>query len=206
MKEIDDFLPRWVTPALAPLGFRKSSHTYRRCYPNGDWTVFSFRARPLPDVRGNFLVDASFIPEPLFDWFNFANPDLTMNRPTGWWIDWGTPLKALHGNDWQYQSDAEREICGAFLEDRLTEVATLFGRFAAEPDLLVSMALAPDEWPQCESVPLFAQHLRKATWRTALLIRRGSTPELEQTLAECDPHPHLRMREWVDSYLARAGA
>jgi hypothetical protein len=139
VKEIDDFLPRWVTPALSARGYRKSSHTYRKHFESGDWGVLSFRGSPLTDVRGSFVADASFVPAPLFDWFNFAHPGLAMKQPTGWWGDWGNPLTSLHGSGWQYQTDAERAICGALLVDRLAEVASQFDRFAAEPDLLVSL-------------------------------------------------------------------
>lgn len=200
MKEIDDFLPRWVTPALSPQGYRKSSHTYRKHFASGDWAVFSFRGYPLPDARGSFLADASFVPGPLFDWFNFANPGLAMKQPTGWWADWANPLNVLGGSGWAYRSDAERDICGGLLVDRLGEVCSLFDHFAGEPDLLLSLVLSRERH-DFDELPLFDLHLQRAPWRAALLIRRGPSPELEQALADADAYPNLRMRQWAEHYL-----
>ena len=204
MKEIDDFLPRWVTPALSPRGYRKSSHTYRKRFESGDWGVLSFRGYPL-GVRGSFLADASFVPGPLFDWFNFAHPDLAMKQPTGWWADWGNPLSPRHGTSWEYETDAERDACGALMVDRLDAVVSLFDRLAAEPDLLVSLALTREQ-PSFEELPLLGNHLRHPTWRAALLIRRGPSAELEQALADANAYPVLRLRRWAEHYLMSNGA
>jgi hypothetical protein len=200
VKEIDDFLPRWVTPSLSPRGYRKSAHTYRKRFESGDWGVFSFTGFPLPDVRGSFTAAAAFVPAPLFDWFNFAHPDAATKQPYASWINWGNPVKSLHGGDWQYQTDAEREICGGMLVERLTEVADLFDRFDSEPDLLLSLALAGKQ-QTFDELPWFGHHLEHPTWRAALLIRRGPSPGLEQALADADAYPILRLRQWADGYL-----
>ncbi len=205
MKEIDDFLPRWVTPALSPRGYRKSSHTYRKHFESGDWGVFSFRGFPLTNVRGSFVADASFVPGPLFDWFNYAHPgpgDEAANRLV---VVLGQPTVIPARRRLAVSTDAERDICGGLLVDRLAEVAPLFDRFAAEPDLLVSLALT-QEHHDCDELPLSRSHLQHPTWRAALLIRRVPSPELEQALTDADGYPLLLLRQWTEHYLMSNGA
>jgi hypothetical protein len=204
VKEIDDFLPRFVTPTLSPLGYRKSGHTYRRQFASGDWGIISFRAYPV-DIRGSFHVDASFVPGPLFDWFCFRSPDLASKEPTGWWMDWGAPVGTALGNDWRYESDDERDVCASLLIERLTAVTASFDQLGNDADLLLRAALGDTEGEASE-LPSVSRHLRHPTWKAALLIRRGRSPELEAALAEADAYPALRLREWADRYLAAENA
>lgn len=205
VREIDDFLSRFVTRVLSERGFRKSSHTYRKRYESGDWSIFSFRGYPLPDVRGSFHVDASFVPKPMWDWFMATRPKLAKKQPTGQWIYWGTPLGPLAGlaNRWEYQTDTERELTASLLADRLAEVSNLFDTFAEEPDLLLSQVLTSEPTPFPE-LPLFHHHLRHHVWRVALLARRGPSTQLNAAVAASDPYPALQLRHWVDDYLARS--
>jgi len=144
--------------------------------------VLSFRGYPLGVREASWLTRRSF-PARSSTGFNFAHPDLSMKQPTGWWADWGNPLSPRHGTSWEYETDAERDACGALMVDRLDAVVSLFDRLAAEPDLLVSLALTREQ-PSFEELPLLGNHLRHPTWRAALLIRRGPSAELEQALAD----------------------
>jgi hypothetical protein len=73
VKEIDDFLPRWVTPALSARGYRKSSHTYRKHFESGDWGLFSFTSFPasLPAV-GLFTFWLRATEDASVPWFGYA--------------------------------------------------------------------------------------------------------------------------------------
>lgn len=82
----------------------------------------------------------------------------------------------------------------------------LFDRFAAEPDLLVSLALTRERHRFDDEIPLFGNHLRHPTWRAALLIRRGPSPELEQALTDADAYPLLHLRQWAAHYVMANGA
>jgi hypothetical protein len=201
VKEIDDFLRRWVTPALAPRGYRKASHTFRKRFEGGDWGAFSFRSYPLSGTRGSLIATATFIPDPLHDWFNFTHPDLATKLPNTEWSYWGgSRVTNLHGGDWQYETDAERDICGGMLVERLHGVADLLDRFGSEPEFLVAEAWKEELQP-FDDLPGFHHHLRHPAWRVALLIRRGPSPELAQALDEADAAPYFHLREWAGYYV-----
>ena len=202
MNEIDDFLARQVTPVLQPLSYRKSAHTYRKQYPNGDWAVFGFRSFPV-GVLGSFLVDAAFVPEPLFDRFCFAAPALASKAPTANWINWANPITSpAETGDWEYDTDAERTARAAELAERLTAAASLMDALGADPDILVDAALRPgtNRFPELSWLD---RNLWRPEWRAAVLIRRGPSAELDAAIAEADSYPTLRLREWAADYAAR---
>lgn len=198
MKEIDDFLPRYVTPALRARGFRKSGHTYRKRFESGDWSIFSFRGYPL-GIRGSFLAEASFVPAPVWDWFVYTRPNLATKQPQGWW-EWSSALGPRHaGGNWTYETDLERELVGAVLADRLDEVAPLFDEFAAEPAWLVSLAMS-DEKQDFDQLPQLGAKFRSSVWRACLFARAGMAPELESVLVDTDSHPAMGLRRWAEHY------
>jgi hypothetical protein len=197
--ELDDFLARWAHPMLAARGYRKSRHTFRKRF-SGGWSVLSFRAYRL-GIRGSFHADASFVPEPLFDWFSFRSPDLAGKEPTGWWMDWATPLRASLGNDWRYESVGQAEDRGILLGERLAEVVERFDEFGVDEDALLRLVLHPESF-QSEAIPLFQHCLRRPTYRASVLIRRGHSPELASILDWSDEYPALRLRDWAGHYLA----
>jgi hypothetical protein len=198
--ELDDFVARWASPLLAARGYRKSRLTYRKQYRSGAWSVLSFRARPT-GILGRFLADASFVPGPLFDWFRFRSPDLAGDEPTGWWLDWGTPLRAGGGNTWEYDSEGQREDKGILLGERLAEVVDRFDEFGVDDDALVRLVLDPERFTS-EALPLFHTHLRRGTYRASVLIGHGPSTELDEVLDWSDDYPALRLREWADHYRA----
>lgn len=201
MAELDDFLARWVTPMLAARGYRKSRHTYRKQFTNGDWSVLSFRGYPL-GILGSFLVDAAFVPAPMWEWFRFRSPQLAGKAPTGWWSDWGAPLPADDSPIWRYATVGQRDDVGARLADRLAAVVDQYDRFGTDPDVLLALALDPER-AAADPAPVSGSHLaHDHKYRACLLIRRGWTPELERELAWSDAFPALRLRQWATQYLA----
>lgn len=203
MKEIDDFLPRHVTPVLSPRGFRKSGHAHRKGFESGDWAIFSFRGYPV-GIRGSFLAEASFVPGPVWDWFVFTRPDLATKQPQGWWLEWSNPLGPHHADsNWIYENDIERELVGSMLADRLNEVATLFDELAVEPTRLLWLVLS-DEQHEFGELPHLGSKLRSTVWRACLLAQAELTQELEKELAEADPYPNLGLRAWAEHYARRA--
>jgi hypothetical protein len=205
VKEIDDFLLRWVTPMLRQTGYRKSHHMYRKRFGDGDWAVFSFRDYPLPNARGSFLAEASFVPARLLEWFNYSHPTQAMKQPTGWLMYWSNPLPPSEGHTWAYESDAERELCAAELIDRLHAVAGLFQRFGENPKLLAS-AVLEQKPPALRELSTLASHFHHPAWRAAVLVDRGSSPELRQAVADADQFPALRLRDWVQTHVDLGGS
>lgn len=184
---------------LAARGYRKSRHTFRKRFSNG-WSVLSFRSDPV-GILGSFNADASFVPEPLFDWFRYRSPDLAGREPTGWWMHWSTPLRASSGNEWSYESVGQREDRGILLGERLAEVVDRFDEFGADQDALLRLVLHPDQFAS-DAIPLFKACLAHLPYRASVLISRGHSAELDVTLDESDAYPALRLREWADRYLA----
>lgn len=198
MAELDDFLARWAHPVLAARGYRKSRHTFRKRFSEG-WSVVSFRSNPV-GVLGSFNADASFVPEPLFDWFKFTSPGLAGKEPTGSWVVWSTPLRAGSGNDWRYESAGQREDRGILLGERLAEVVDRFDEFGASQDALLRLVLRPEQFAS-NAIPMFKTRLAYPPYRASVLIWRGPSPELDATLNWSDAYPALRLREWADHYL-----
>lgn len=184
---------------LAARGYRKSRHTFRKRFSNG-WSVLSFRAYPL-GILGSFLVDASFVPEPLFDWFKFTSPGLAGREPTGWWMHWATPLRASLGNDWRYETVGQAEDRDILLGERLAEVVDRFDEFGADQDALLRLVLRPEHF-ESDAIPSFKRCLARPTYRASVLISRGHSPELDSILDWSDAYPSLELREWADRYLA----
>jgi hypothetical protein len=201
MAELDDFLARWVTGMLAARGYRKSRHTYRKQFSSGDWSVLSFRGNPT-GILGSFLVDASFVPAPMWDWFQFRSPSLAGKAPTGWWMDWSAPVAAEDFPAWRYETAKQRDRVGTLLAYRSAEIVDQYDRFGTDPDALLGLALDPDR-ASSETTPLSVWHLRHdRKYLACLLIRRGWSPELERELQWSDEFPALRLREWAEQFIA----
>jgi hypothetical protein len=199
--ELDDFLARWVTAILSARGYKKSRHTYRKQFTNSDWSVLSFRGYPT-GILGSFLVDASFVPSPMWDWFRFRSPNLAGKAPTGWWSDWSAPLAPDDFPVWRYETIEQRDHVGALLGERLARVVDQYDWFGTDPDALLDLALDPER-AASDTTPLGRWHLRHdSKYLACLLIRRGWSPELERELEWSDGFPALRLREWAEQYLA----
>lgn len=199
-KELDELLRRFVTPVLSMRGLRKSGHSYRKRYEGGDWAVISFRGHPT-GLRGSFLAEASFVPDPTWDWFCFQSPSLATTKPQGWWLDWSNPLAPHNeGSIWTYETDDERNTVASVLIDRLNEVVTLFDGLAASPQRQLALVLDA-EVHNFGELPHLGRKFQSRTWRTCLLARAGYNHELEEALQQADLYPNLRLRPWVEYYV-----
>ncbi|QNA77625.1 hypothetical protein C8250_042930 [Streptomyces sp. So13.3] len=85
VKQLDDILKEYVTPAVKPAGFKKKGSTYQLTASSGDSAFLQFHPRRIDPDNVVFEAQWSMVPEPYWQWLNreYLVADIPAPHPSG---------------------------------------------------------------------------------------------------------------------------
>lgn len=205
MITLSQFLDRYVTPVLKPLGFKKTGATYRLIADNDDQALINFQQSSGTNVA--FFVNVAVAPKTQSEFLDYrmkrvqrANPTTAgaaledrVSPPAAVEYDNGSPFPDRR---WHFTDDSQAEECGKLLAEVLVKdvvptIAPLLDRKA----FLAYTELPDEDRPFKSSQGSYI--------RVPLLIDEGPSAEMDAILAKAAAAGDMRLVNWAEDYLRR---
>ena len=202
MISMAQFLVRYVTPLLKPLGFTKTGSTYRLIADNGDQALIEFQRSSGTDIA--FFVNVAVSPKTQAEFLDY----LMKRQPRAPSVAGAAlsdrvrpPAEVEYDNGsivpdqrWEFTDDATAQRCGELLAEILTrDVVPVIAPLLDRKNFLAYLARPKEDRP--------FKSARSSYVTVPLLIDEGPNPEMEAILAKAAAAGDMRVVDWAEQYL-----
>ncbi len=202
MISMAQFLVRYVTPVLKPLGFIKTGSTYRLIADNGDQALIEFQRSSGTDIA--FFVNVAVSPKTQAEFLDY----LMKRQPRAPSVAGAAlsdrvrpPAEVEYDNGaiipdqrWEFTDGATAQRCGELLAEVLTrDVVPVIAPLLNRKEFLAYLDRPKEERP------LKAE--RSSYTTVPLLIDEGPSPEMDAILAKAAAAGDMRVVDWAEQYL-----